>query len=464
MSPSGWPSPNPIDWIKDTVGAVAGKGFELVIKGLTGWITDAVMWVVGGVFNFFIDATDPNVQADWFAGQSGPYAATAAIGATLLVGFVLAAIIQGVFAGDVGGMLRRMIVDVPVAVFCMVALITITQALIQATDAMSGSILDSFQADAKSFISTVTGLSVLVPGVSTTLVVCVLGVVTLLSGLIVMAELVVRAALIYIVVALAPLIFAAQVWPALRGAGRKLLDLLVALILSKLVIAIALSVAAAAAVGTGSGGEVTALPPPEVVAEDPGGSITQAVGILLAAAAAFGVSAFSPLILVKLLPITEAAMVSQGIRGGPMRAAQQGVTMGYYTRYLRSDSRASQLASGDIKAGGSTPGPPDASSLISTGPDPTGGGGAGAAAAGGTGAAAAGPAAVAVAAVGAAKDAATTGAQAMTQTAEASADPSSRQGTGGQTSSANIPSASSASSGDSQSLAAGGVPDVPGPA
>jgi hypothetical protein len=134
----------------------------------------------------------------------------------------------------------------------------------------------------------------------------------------------VRAALIYIVVALAPLVFAARLWPATKGASRKLLDLLVAFIVSKLVIAIALSVAAAAAVGAGSGGEVTALPEPEVFAEDPGGSVTQAVGILLTAAAAFGVSAFSPLLIARLLPMTEAAVVAQGVKGGPVRAGSRG--------------------------------------------------------------------------------------------------------------------------------------------
>src|SRR3546814_16590964 len=66
---------------------------------------------------------------------------------------------------------------------------------------------------------------------------------------------------------------------------------------------VALAVAAAAAVGAGSGAEVTALPEPEVFAEDPGGSVTNAVGILLPAAAAFGVSAFSPLLIARLLPL-----------------------------------------------------------------------------------------------------------------------------------------------------------------
>src|SRR3546814_5759801 len=90
---------------------------------------------------------------------------------------------------------------------------------------------------------------------------------------------------------------------------------------------VALAVAAAAAVGAGSGAEVTALPEPEVFAEDPGGSVTNAVGILLTAAAAFGVSAFSPLLIARLLPMTEAAVVAQGIKGGPMRAGHQGMMM-----------------------------------------------------------------------------------------------------------------------------------------
>ncbi len=135
-----------------------------------------------------------------------------------------------------------------------------------------------------------------------------------IAGIILVAELMIREALIYIVVALAPRVFATRVWPVTKSATRKLLEVLWALICSKLVIAVALAVAAAAAVGSGSGGEVTSLPPPEVFAENPGGSVTQAVGILLMAAAAFGVAAFSPLLIGRLLPIREAAVVAQNVR------------------------------------------------------------------------------------------------------------------------------------------------------
>jgi hypothetical protein len=407
--------PNPVGWVIDKVtgfvGGAATAGFEAMIGGLTAWVVDAVVWVVGGVFNFFLDSTDPNVQADWFITGDGPYATTVSIGASLLLLFVLAGIIQGTLSGDVGGMLRRIALELPVSIVGMIGLVTITQILIRLTDALSGQVLDNFQDDISEFGSVVATLATLQGQHASALVVFILGLVTVLAGLVLVAELVVRAALIYIVVALAPLVFATRLWPATKGASRKLLELLVALILSKLVIAVALSVAAAAAVGSGSGGEVTALPTPEVFAEDPGGSVTQAVGILLTAAAAFGVSAFSPLLIARLLPLTEAAVVAQGVKGGPMRAGHQGMMMAN-TAQMVSGRRYSQIASGRAVASGA-----------GAGAGPAAGGASGSTAAGAGGAAAvAGPLAVAVVAAEAAKKAASTGARAATDTAQAAGE------------------------------------------
>ncbi|WCO67963.1 type IV secretion system protein [Iamia majanohamensis] len=398
--------PDPIGWVIDKVtgfvGDVATGGFELMIGGLVAWVVDAVIWVVGGVFNFFLDSTDPNVQADWFITGTGPYATTVSIGASLLLLFLLAGIVQGTLSGDVGGMLRRMALELPVSVLGMVGLVTVTQMLIRLTDALSGQIIGNFQDDISDFTTVVLTLDHLSGGTSTAFVVFVLGLVTVLAGLVLVAVLVVRSALIYIVVALAPIVFATRLWPATKGASRKLLDLLVALILSKLVIAVALSVAAAAAVGTGSGGEVTALPEPESFAEDPGGSVTQAVGILLTAAAAFGVAAFSPLLVARLLPLTEAALVAQGIPGSPVRAGHQGLMMAN-TMQMVTGRRYSQIAGGEAgggEAAGAGAGPPG------DGP-PSGSAGTGAGASGGAGAGAAGAGAAAsgvgVAVVAAAK-------------------------------------------------------------
>jgi type IV secretion system protein TrbL len=369
--------PNPVDWavdeVKGFVGDASAGGFELALGGLTAWVLDAVVWVVGGVFNFFFDATDPNVQADWFVRGDGPYATTAALGATLLVGFVLLGIAEGVLAGDVAGMLRRMALNLPLAVLGMVGLVGVTQALVRLTDELSKGLLNQFQADIDRLNDVVAPLSLLSGGAATALVVFLLGLVSVLAGLVLLAELVVRSALVYIVVALAPLVFAVQLWPAMRGTGRRLLELLAALIVSKLVIAVALAVAAAAVVGAGDGGEVTTLPEPEVMTEDPGGSVTQAVGILLAAAAAFGVAAFSPLLVAKLLPVTEAALVAQGIKGSPVRAGQQALSTASYARMI-GGQRLSRMAAGPASPAGGGAGGAAGSAAVA------GGGGSGPAA------------------------------------------------------------------------------------
>jgi type IV secretion system protein TrbL len=373
-----WEFPNPISWAVDKVagfvGDVATAGFELVVGGLVAWVTDAVVWLVGGIFNFFLDAQDPNVQADWFITGHGPYATTASIGGTLAVGFVLAGVAQGALQGDVSGMLRRMALDLPMTVIGIVGLVTFTQALIRLTDVLSTWVMSNFESDVADFTAVVGSLSQLTGGGAGALVVFLLGLTTVLAGLVLVAELAVRSALVYIVVALAPLVFAAQLWPALKGVGQKLLRMLCGLIVAKLAMAVALAVAAAAAVGTGSGGEVTSLPPPEVFAEDPGGSVTQAVGILLAATAAFGVAAFMPFFVAKLFPLAEEAAVAQGLRGAPIRVAQLGMSLAYYGQMVP------RLAGGWPRGGrggapGKPPGPPGIQAGGGAGPPPPPGSG-----------------------------------------------------------------------------------------
>ena len=347
--------PDPAGWLVDEVGEAAGDmatgGLQQIIQGLNDWILDAVVWMAGGVFRFFVEAADPNVQAPWFSGTRGPYATTATIGATLLVAFVLAGVTQGVLAGDVAGMLRQMVLHVPASVLGIVGIIGVTQVLIALTDALSRSVLEHFDADMDRFTDVLSSVGGMSGGTGSAFVVLLLGLVAVVAGLILVIELVVRSALIYIVVALAPLVFAAQVWPAMRGVGRKLLDLLAALILSKLVIAVALSVAAAGISGVGSGGTTT-LTPPELVSGDAGGSASGAIGILLAAVAAFGVAAFSPLMITRLLPLTEGALVAQGVRGGPVRAGQTAMSVTYYGRAMSHQlGRVSAGPVGSISGG-----------------------------------------------------------------------------------------------------------------
>ena len=342
----GW-FPNPISWVldkaggllSDTASSVIGWSFDKVISGLVAWVLDGVAWAVGAIFGFISAATSPNVTSTWFVGDSshdGPYRVMVGVAAVLLLVFVFAGIIQGVLAGDTSGMLRRVGVDLPFAIGGMVGLVVFTQTLIDLTDQLSAGILASFGDDVRHFMDNVANVGQLTGGVATALVVFLLGLGTLLAALVIFVELVIRSALIYVVVALCPLAFAALLWPVTRGVLRRILELLAALIMSKVVIALALAIGAAALGGAGSNGT---SPSPTLVAPgtqaganatatgpQPGSdaaTVTAAAGVLLAGLATFAVACFSPFVVLRLFPAVESAVVAQGLRGGPLRAGQQ---------------------------------------------------------------------------------------------------------------------------------------------
>ena len=395
--------PNPISWVwdkatgllGDAAGAALGWSFEKVIGGLVAWVLDGVAWVVGAVFGFIDSSTSPTVTAAWFVGdgsRDGPYRVMLGIAAALLLVFVFAGLIQGVLSGDVAGMGRRILLDLPMAVGGMVSTVAITQLLIDLTDALSDGILASFGTDIRAFMDGVGAVGALTGGVATALVVFLLGLFTLLAGLVIFIELVIRSALIYLVVGLSPLAFAAMVWPATRGVLRKTLELLCALIVSKVVISLALAVGAAALGGAGTAPtESPSIAPPtaEVAAVGPesdAATVTAAAGVLLAGLATFAVACFSPFVLMRLFPIVEGAVVAQGLRSGPMRAAQNAWSLKYQMDVSR------RFGAGSVGPAGAGDGA--AAGGVASGPS------AGAAAA--PASSAAGPAVAAVAVAGAA--------------------------------------------------------------
>lgn len=364
--------PSPISWVwdkatgmlGDAAGAALGWSFEKVIGGLVAWVLDGVAWVVGAVFGFIDTSTSPTVTAAWFVGdgaRDGPYRVMLSVAAALLLLFVFAGLIQGVLAGDVAGMGRRMVLDLPLAIGGMVSTVAITQLLIDLTDALSDGILSGFGTDIRSFMDGVATVGALTGGVATAFVVFLLGLFTLLAGLVIFVELVIRSALIYLVLGLCPLAFAALLWPATRGVLRKTLELLCALIVSKVVISLALAIGAAALGGAGS----APSPPPEIApptataaavseGESDPATVTAAAGVLLAGLATFAVACFSPFVIMRLFPVVEGAVVAQGLRSGPVRTAQSAWSMKYQMDVSRRfGSGAHRSGSASAEAAGS---------------------------------------------------------------------------------------------------------------
>lgn len=290
------------------VGGAVGGAVASVAKGILDQIGQGIADAVGSLFGevsaFLTSSSSPQVTVGSFVGGNGAYHQVAQLAAVTMVLFMFFAVIQGVLAGDPVAMVGRMLRNVPLAVLAIFGFPWAVDQLVGLVDAVCASLLPTgttltsiagvYAAD--QVRAAVGGFGV--PAILTELFV-------FLGGLLIYAELVVRAALVTVVVALAPLSFAAMVWPAARGAARKVVELVAAIVLSKLTIWVAL------AVGIG-------LFQTHAQSVAPSG---QAWGQMISGAAIIGVAVFAPFVVWRLLPVAEAAMVAQGLSRMPGRAA-----------------------------------------------------------------------------------------------------------------------------------------------
>ncbi|MGD9753805.1 MAG: hypothetical protein AB7W59_22640 [Acidimicrobiia bacterium] len=312
-----------VDDIIDTVvGDTLGWSFEQIAEGIAAWILGAVGFFVEGTVDFLMTSASPDVTTAWFSGAGSPFATVRNLAGLMLLGFVFLGLIQGLLAGDIGGMFRRIALDLPGAVVGMVAVTIVADRLMALTDAMSASVLANSDGQAIHFLS---GFGVTVNGLTQGFAAVLLGLVAIIAGFLVWVELMVRSVLIYLLVALSPLAFATTLWPAARGVLRRTIEVLIAVIFSKLVISIAISVGVAALSGAG-----TAAPADASVADD----VAAGMGTLFVGTAILAMAAFSPFLLLKLIPIAEAALVAQGVSRSPMRGAQATMSNVYYAQSL----------------------------------------------------------------------------------------------------------------------------------
>ena len=407
--------PNPLNPIGDAIGGLASgaakSAFEFFMSKFAEMLADAAKKVSDELVHYLGTSTGVNIDNGWFAGPRAKdiLAVVGTTAGVLLLLFLLFAVIQGLLQGDVTMMLRSAFLEVPISVFGMLVLFVGTGVLLGITDALSSAVLATApESLARFFVGFTRGPQIMALGF-----VGFLGVfLFILTSILLYIELVVRASLIYLLLAAAPLGLAVRVWPQMRGVWHSFLRLGVSLIVSKFIVALALGLGAAA---LGGGG------PQEGDLGTQAGLTVQGVivGVTL-----MSLAAFAPFVVLKLIPVLEAALVAQGISRGPLRAAQTGMQGAYYARGLQrlaggpGDSGGGQGGGGGPN--GSHPGPggrPQAASPAGGGGGPTaaglGGGGMSAAVGGGAagggatgggaaasgGAVAAGPAAAGVAAV-----------------------------------------------------------------
>ncbi len=215
-------------------------------------------------------------------------------GAILLLPLLLLTVLQALMRQDAGLLVRVGLLHLPAAMLLTGLAVSVTQTALAVTDALSAELTAGVAKDThtprRRTLTQASAIGGPVPLFASFLMALVMA----LAAIFVWFELILRAGVVYVAVMFLPLFLATMIWPALSGWVRRLVQLIVAAILSKLVIVATLSLGLSA-LTSGDG--------PSAV---------------LAGAGMFLLAAFSPFVLFSLIPL--AAEVAQ-----PQREARHAV-------------------------------------------------------------------------------------------------------------------------------------------
>jgi hypothetical protein len=342
-----WPSPNPFDLFGDAIAGVAGWAWDKVTQGIYTWFASGVLMLMEWVWSVLDTATTPRLTEEWFA--SGLVQPLAAVSLGITVAMMLASAVQAGFGGR-----PELIVDAlkegPKAIVATALTVVVMDVLIRGADAMAEAVWQTGRGDAQTVLDSVAGVTSSAGALAGTF----LGPLALLFGMIGLlmttVVLFMRSALLYLVAAFAPIVWASSVSPVMRGSGRRLVHVTVALVLAKPAITVTLVVGTKLLAHAGA---------PASDGQAPDGAA--ALGTLITGFACFAIAGLSPWVVYRLLPSVEQATVASGVVGGWGRAGMTAVQAGLMVKSLGASSAASAAtravpaaSQGAAAAGGSS--------------------------------------------------------------------------------------------------------------
>lgn len=306
---------------------LAGKAGEIVtapvraaasgaVDMLTSWVADGAQWLLGKVIGFIDHSTSPDLNAQWFAER---FQFMVGLAALVVLPMLLLAAIRAVMNQDASQLLRSFFVYLPVAILGTFVAVFLTQTLLAITDSMSAAVADNIAGDVSQIfdsvgkgLGTTGGVAPTAPSFA-----IFFGALFLIIGaFFVWLELLIRSAAVTVSVFFLPLMLAGLVWPATSRWVRRLVETLIALILSKFVIVAIISLATAALAKPGGGG----------------------FGAVMGGAALMLMAAFSPMALLKLMPMVEGAAMShlEGVGRKPIQTMRPDGSVNQAVSIMRS--------------------------------------------------------------------------------------------------------------------------------
>ncbi|MCB0997370.1 MAG: hypothetical protein KDB21_19890 [Acidimicrobiales bacterium] len=302
---------------------------EYVIEFIFGLIAQAVASItsaLAGAFNG--DSTRVDLTGGWFASDGGSTVTTmtSVIAGSLVLVFLFLSLIRAMAAGEFSTMWRAALIDVPVAFLATALTVVVASALLAMVDEASATLLGSDGEQLAAFGESLTDVEQLsVAG----LLGILFGLLFIIGAVLVWIQLLVRAALIYIVIAFAPITWVTRAYPGTRGIARRGAEVAVALIVSKFAMAVSFRLGA------------------EAMGSADVASGEADLSAMLVGAAIMLMTAFMPWMIFKIIPAVESATSAAGAERAAVGAAVVGGGLGYAgLRHLASGSSAGSGGNG----------------------------------------------------------------------------------------------------------------------
>ena len=287
---------------------VVSTAGDSALRSFTAAVAAAGKFFLQKVGNLIQGTTSPDVvNAGWFASQ---YRVMLALAVVIALPILLVSVAQSIVRADGMQAIRSAFVFLPLAAILSAVGPAMAQMLINISDWMSAVLGGNSAADAQKFMSdagtALAGLGTGTLNPAAPVFGVLLGaLIVTLGALSIWLELLLRAAAIYISVLFLPLALAAMIWPAGWRWCRRLIEFLIAIIFAKVFIVAIINLAAAGLARGGLGDKFEGV---------------------LAGGALLLMAAFTPVALLKLIPLAEAAVVTAGHQRAALRQATQGAT------------------------------------------------------------------------------------------------------------------------------------------
>jgi hypothetical protein len=300
---------------KAVTGAATGAAGNLVasagdsaLRSFTSAVASAGKWFLNKVGSLINGTTSPNVvSAGWFTSQ---YRVMLALAVLIALPVLFVSVAQSVVRADGMQALRSAFIYLPIAGILSAVGPALAQMLINASDWMSAALGANASADAQRFMNdagtALAGLGAGTVNPAAPVFGVLLGaMIVVLGAFSIWLELLLRAAAIYISVLFLPFALAAMIWPAGWRWCKRLIEFLIAIIFAKVFIVAIVNLAAAGLARGGLGDKFEGV---------------------LAGGALLLMAAFTPVALLKLIPLAEAAVVTAGAQRAALRQATHGAT------------------------------------------------------------------------------------------------------------------------------------------